>query len=192
MRQTNLVYLLAATLVLGLGACSGKNKAAVAEKAAQATNNPAQCPKLAEGYYNADNSTDTKFIEVYDNKDQKRLELNLNGYEQLPVNGKDTPQKNGFRLTAACTDNSIHIVGKDQNGNLSDTTIKPATDGGLQVEQNSPKVAPLHYSAAGGLRTPMDAVKNWFTTPKIQKNGTGLPQQGGAQPQPQGNQPKTK
>lgn len=176
--MTKVQFLTAVASILLVGACSGKQKADVAEKAAQVAHNPAQCPKLAEGYYNADKSTDSKFIEVYDNKDRQRLELNLNGHEQMPVNGKDTPQENGFRLTASCIDNSIKIVGKDANGNLSDTTIKQADDGGLQVEQNSPKVPALHYSAAGPLKTPMDQIKKWFTP---NNQGTGLPQQGGQQ-----------
>jgi hypothetical protein len=177
------LYLLV-TLLSGIGITDSAKAdftADAAEKLVQALHNPAQCPRLAQGFYNASGTKDSEFIEVYDNKDMKRLELNLSGYEQIPVNGVDTIQKNGFRLTAACIADVIRIVGKDASGKLSDTTVELANDGGLQVEQHSPRVVAIHYSPAGELKTPMDAIKKWFTPESTQTEGTGLPQQGNQQ-----------
>lgn len=147
----------------------------IAEKFGQMVHTSSQCPKLGEGFYNADNTSAAFFIEVYDNKDTNLLELNFNGVEQVPINGKDTAQKNGFHLTGLCVDNSIRIVGKDASGGLLYMTIKQAADGGLQMESREPAHPAVHYTAAGGLKTPMDQRRKWFTPEASQKSGTGFP-----------------
>jgi hypothetical protein len=164
-------------LAVGIGACSGRNNGTAAQAAAQLTHSAAQCPTLNDGYYNADNTSPPKFIEVYNNPNPKQLEVNLNGIEQLPINGSKVPQTNGENLTGSCVNNVVKIVGTDAADHLIETDVAPATDGGLQVTQVSPKLPAVHYSAAGPLKTPMDQIKKWLTPQSTQRQDTGMPKE---------------
>jgi len=150
--------------------CTKTSSSKAAESVAQMAHDPSQCPRFANGYYNADTG-DSHFIEVYNNTDTGYLELNMNGYEKLPVNGKHTPQSNGGAYTAACVGDAVRIVGRDNSNNGNAQTIKLAPDGGLIVDQDSPKGPSMHYTSAGPLHSTVDEIKKWFTP---EASGTGL------------------
>lgn len=167
MSKTFLMILLASFAFMG---CTKNSATKAAESVVQSAHDPSQCPNLSNGYYNADTGG-SHFIEVYNNTDQGFIELNMNGYEKIPVNGRHTPQSNGAAYTGGCVGKNIRIVGRDPGGNSTAITIRSAPDGGLNVDQDTPKGPSTHYSAAGPLHSTVDQIKKWFTP---DQSGSGV------------------
>jgi hypothetical protein len=159
--------------ILAVTSCSKKQTSQVDQRLAQMAHDPSQCPNLRDGYYNAGNSKSAQFIEVYNDKNQNRIELNMNGYEKIPVIGQNIHQTNGYSITGSCIGKTIRLVGQDQNGNPVESTIRKSTDGGLDVDQNKPNGPSLHYRSAGALKSTADQIKKWFTP---DSQGSGVPQ----------------
>lgn len=160
---------------IALVACQGRNRGAVSQKAAEMMHSASNCPQLAEGFYVSDLQKE-KYIEIYENKDARVQVINFNGVELAPISGTPTNQKNGSKITVACVSKELRIIARDMKGGVIDTVVKRADDGGLQVEQRSPKVPAVHYSAAGAVRSTLESLRQSLITENEKKTATAVPQ----------------
>jgi hypothetical protein len=185
-----LKYTLLPAAVIAMAACSGKNKADVAQKANEIANNSAQCPKAfsqeAGTYaYNAKGTKSTYYIKISNDKKAKLLTLDLAGNETYKVDGKPVQNKNGSNASASCVNDTIRVVGKTKAKQERSMTIslidKNDYKKGIKVSQKGVADVTYEYSPNKGVIT--DPL-----TPSMSDKEAALPRSEDLEDQPSLNQ----